>query len=109
MSATCAMHLRQKGVYCRGTIRSSRKFIPKSILYTSAEIKSLPRGTHRYAVNTEHGMVAVGWIDNKAVHFISTVDSTKVVNVRRRVQNNKVDVSTPIIVQNNNKYMGGVN
>jgi len=108
MLATCAMHLRQKGVYCRGTIRSSRKFIPKSILYSSAEVKSLPRGAHRYAVNTEHGLVAVGWIDNKAVHFISTADSTKVVNVRRRVQNNKVDVSAPIIVQNYNKYMGGV-
>jgi hypothetical protein len=108
MSATCAMHLQREGVYCRGTIKSSRKFIAKSILYTTAEVKSLPRGTYRYADNTEHGMVAVGWIDNKAVHFISTADSTKVVNVCRRVQNNKVDVSTPIIIQNYNKCMGGV-
>ncbi len=30
MSTICAMHLRNKGVYYRGTIRSTRKFVPKS-------------------------------------------------------------------------------
>lgn len=108
MSATCAVHLLQKGVYCRGTIRSSRKFVPKSVLFTSSEVRSLPRGTHRYAVNAEHNMVAVGWIDNKAVHFISTADTTAVVEVRRRIEAEKQEISAPVIVQNYNKYMGGV-
>jgi len=64
MSETCAMHLWDNGVYCRGTIRTSRKLIPKSILFTLAEVKSLPRGTHWNVVNTDYGWVAVGWIDN---------------------------------------------
>jgi len=51
MSTACAAHLRSKKVYCRGTIRSSRKFVPKSTLFTSAESRSLPRGTARMAVN----------------------------------------------------------
>ena len=45
MSTTCAMKLRVNGVFCRGTIRSSRKFVPKSILFTPAEVRQLPRGT----------------------------------------------------------------
>jgi hypothetical protein len=39
MSATCAMRLRQHGVFCRGTIRSSRKYVPKSTLFISAEVR----------------------------------------------------------------------
>jgi hypothetical protein len=46
---------------------------------------------------------AVGWIDIKAVHFISTTDRTKVANVCRRVQENKVDITAPTIIQNYNK------
>jgi hypothetical protein len=51
---TCAMHLQDKGVYCRGIIRSSRMLIPNSILFMSAEVKMLPRGTHQYVVNKDH-------------------------------------------------------
>jgi hypothetical protein len=41
-------------------------------LFTSTESHNLPRGTSRVAVNREHNMIAVGWLDNKAVNFIST-------------------------------------
>jgi hypothetical protein len=34
VSTTCAIRLRQKGVFCRGTIHLSRKFVPKSILFS---------------------------------------------------------------------------
>ncbi len=81
MSATCAIRLRENGVYCIGTIRSSRKFIPKSILFTPAEVREMPRGTQRCVVNNDHNMLAVGWIDNKAVHFISTADTIATVTV----------------------------
>jgi hypothetical protein len=43
MSTVCAAHLQSKKVYCRGTIRSSRKFVPKSTLFTPSEARSLPR------------------------------------------------------------------
>ena len=108
MSTTCAAHLRSKKVYCRGTIRSSRKFVPRSTLFTSAESWSLPRGTSRMAVNTEHQMVAVGWLDNKAVNFVSTSDTTAISSVLRRVGSDKREVPAPVVVCNYNKYMGGV-
>jgi hypothetical protein len=53
-------------------------------------------------------MLAVGWIDNKAVHFISTADTTESATVSRRIKDKKVDVSAPICIKNYNKYMGGV-
>ncbi len=90
MSTTCAIRLRQSGVLCRGTIRSSRKFVPKSILFSRSEVRTLPRGTQRIAVNRDNNMLAIGWIDNKAVHFISTADSTKVVSVNQRIRRDKM-------------------
>jgi hypothetical protein len=60
MSNTCAIRLKEKGVFCRGTIRSSRKFVPKSILFTHAEANELPRGTQRSAVNHDLNIIAIG-------------------------------------------------
>jgi hypothetical protein len=108
MSTTCALRLQQNGVLCRGTIRSSRKFVPKSILFTCADIKKLPRGSQRVADNRDRTMIAIGWIDIKPVHFISIADSTAVVTVMRRVGREKVEVSAPIAIRNYNKFMGGV-
>jgi hypothetical protein len=108
MSTTCALHLKNDGVYCRGTIRSNQKFVPKSTLFTPAEAISLPRGTIRYAVNPTHNIIAVGWLDNKVVNFISTADTTTVKTVKRRVTDSKVEVAAPEIIANYNKYMGGV-
>jgi hypothetical protein len=34
------------------------------------------RGVLRIAVDHDHQMMAVGWVDNRAVHFISTADTT---------------------------------
>jgi len=108
MSTTCAMKLRQHGVFCRGTIRSNRKFVPKSIFFNTTEARNLPRGTHRIAVNHDHQMVAIGWLDNKPVHFVSTADTTEIVTVSRRSGANLIEVSAPVVVANYNKYMGGV-
>jgi hypothetical protein len=82
MSTVCAAHLQSKKVYCRGTIRSSRKFVPKSTLFTPSEARSLPRSTTKIAVNKQHNMVAVGRLDNKAVNFISTSDTTAIKSVQ---------------------------
>jgi len=67
MRTTCAMKLRANGVLCRGAIRSSRKFVLKSMLFTTTEVRQLPRGTQCCVVNEEHQMLAIGWIDNKAI------------------------------------------
>jgi hypothetical protein len=102
------MKLRANGVLCHGTIRLSRKFVPKSILFTPTEVRLLPRGTQHCVVNKEHQMLAIRWIDNKAVHFILTVDTTDTVTVTRRVGNKKVDVPAPVAIKNYNQFMGGV-
>ncbi len=53
-------------------------------------------------------MLAIGWIDNKAVHFISTADTMETVIVNRRSGSNKMDVVAPVAIKNYNKFMGGV-
>ncbi len=103
MSTTCALHLKNNGVYCRGTICSNQKFVPKSTLFTPAEARSLPRGTIRYAVNPTHTLISVGWLDTKAVNFISTADNTAVKMVKCRVTESKVEVAAPEVVANYNK------
>ncbi len=108
MSPATAVHLKQKEIFCRGTLRSTRRLVPKSILFSSSETKSLPRGFTRYAVNPTHNMVAVGWLDNKAVHFISTAHTTAFQSVQRRICNEKVQVPASEVVANYNKFMGGV-
>jgi C1A family cysteine protease len=108
MSTTAAIHLKEKGVLCRGTIRTNRKFIPKSVLFMAKECRSNERGTSRIAINAEHSLVAIGWLDNKAINFISTVDTTGVVSVERRIKNEKVQLFAPAVVKNYNMYMGGV-
>ena len=47
--------------------------------------------------------MAVGWVDNKAVHFVSNADTTDVVTVQRKVGNGKVDVISPLAAANYNK------
>jgi len=59
-------------------------------------------------VNNEHQIVAVGWLDNKPVHFISTSDTSEIVEVKRRSGRESLHVSAPVVVHNYNKYMGGV-
>jgi hypothetical protein len=53
-------------------------------------------------------MIALGWLDNKAVNFISTADSTTITTVQRRIQNKKVEIPAPEVVYNYNRFMGGV-
>ncbi len=60
------------------------------------------------AVNEEHQMLAVGWVDSKAVYFVSTADTTEMATVTRRIGSTKVNVVAPLAIANYNKFMGGV-
>ena len=62
----------------------------------------MPRGTQRCVVNNEHNMLAVGWIDNKAVHFISMADTIVTVTVGQRVRDKKVDINSPMAIKHYN-------
>jgi hypothetical protein len=103
MSTTCAIKLWENGVFCRGTVRSTRKYVPKGIQFNSSESRTMARGTHRMAVNEEHQMIAIGWVDSKAVYFVSTADTTEITTVQRRIGSNKVEVWAPMAIANYNK------
>ncbi len=60
MPPVTATNLKDKDIFCKGTLRSSGEPVPKSILFTSTDSKDLPRGYSRYAVNPMHNMVAKG-------------------------------------------------
>jgi hypothetical protein len=53
-------------------------------------------------------MLAIGWLDNKPVHFVSTADTTDIVTVKRKSGASQIAVSAPMAVANYNKFMGGV-
>jgi hypothetical protein len=97
-NTTCALHLKNNGVYCRGTIHWNRKFVPKSTLFKASKARVLPRGTIRYEVNPTHNLIAVDWLDNKAADFTSAADTTAVKAVKCRVTDSKVEVVAPEIV-----------
>jgi hypothetical protein len=92
-----ALKLKDNGVFCSGTIRSSRKFVLKSILFTSSEVKQLPRGTKRCVVNETHNILAVGWIGNKAVRFISTTDTTDTSTILCQIKDKNVEETHNIL------------
>jgi len=67
----------------------------------------MARGTHFMAVNEEHQMIAVRWVDSKALYFVSNADTTEIATVQRRIGSNKVEVRAPMAIANYNKWMGG--
>jgi len=97
MSAATAIKLREHSFFCCGTIRSMRKRLPKSVLFTPTEAKQQPRGHSLCAVNRENNLITKGWLDNKPIIFISTADTTEIVQVMRRIRNKKVLIPAPVI------------
>jgi hypothetical protein len=53
-------------------------------------------------------MLAIGWLDSKPVHIISTADTSEIVQVQRKSGAEKLHVSAPMAVAYCNKHMGGV-
>jgi hypothetical protein len=52
-------------------------------------------------------MISVGWLDSRAIHFLSTADTTAMTSAKTD-KNEKVELTAPEIVSNYNKFMGGV-
>ena len=60
------------------------------------------------AGNLDNNFIAKGWLDNNPVNFISTSDTTEVVNVMRQIRYLKVLIPAPLTVAHYNRFMGGV-
>jgi len=95
-------------IFCHEIICPNQRLLAKSILFTAKEAKQHQRRYSTIAVNPENNLIALGWLDNKPVNFISTADTTKTVTVTRRVRNEKVQIPAPETVARYNQFMGGV-
>jgi len=113
-SITTAISLakdRKKPIFMRGTLRARRKFVPKSILFTAKESRTLPRGYRRVAVSTQEKVAVFSWLDTKPVVMMTTADGTGETaggGVARKQKSDRVLVPAPLCISNYNKLMGGV-
>lgn len=62
-------YLYDKKIYACGTIKGSRKNFPKEIVFEGT--RGLARGTYQWRMSGP--LLAVAWLDNKAVYFLSTI------------------------------------
>ena len=102
------LKLKEMGLYARGTVRTTRKYLPRFIKYLKKDTKHLKRGSYQYAVNEPSGMSMHCWNDNHPVHVLSTADSTHVDVVSRKTGKDKIEVACPETIKNYNKNMQAV-
>ena len=100
-SPTLAARLQDRDLSFVGVVRKDRKGLPKF-----KEDKRMERGEYEMLYCKEANLMALKWIDNKAVHIISSVINSDVAKVERRkkVQAEKMRVDCPEIMKNYNKY-----
>lgn len=96
--------LHSKGLYSCGTVRCNRKGLPSFL----KEKAKLQRGEFQF--ETKGRVAAVKWMDNKAVTLLSTAHNPKdtAVVARRNKDGTRVDVPCPLVVEQYNANMGGV-
>ncbi|XP_046688364.1 piggyBac transposable element-derived protein 3-like [Homalodisca vitripennis] len=96
----------EKQLMACGTVRSERKEMPKCL----KSDKEMSRGDIDFA-STDKGVSCVKWMDNRSVLMISNfISPLGKVTVERRQKgsNEKVKIDCPKMVNEYNKYMGGV-
>ena len=100
--------LKEMSLYARGTVRLNRKYLPRFIKYLKKDMKKLPRGSYQFAVNKDYHMSMHCWHDKNPVHVLSTADSTKIEEVKRKQGKDKIIVKCPSTVKNYNTNMQAV-
>jgi len=104
-SAKLLEALKIKGLYGRGTVRSTSQHFPKHVLLTS---KDIPRGTYLQGVSKKHQMLAASWVDGNTVAILSNADPSTATNVQRRSGFTKNEIRAPMCVKEYNQHMQGV-
>lgn len=103
--------LRTMGFHFVGTMNKNRLGWCKSVQYAiKKRPKEMPRGIFKMAyAKSDPGLIALGWIDNRPVYFLSSQVSTKVTTIQRREKNGDITtVPCPQLVVEYQTYMGGV-
>jgi hypothetical protein len=99
-------------VYAIGTIMTNRLGYCKGVICREKRRNknSQPRGTFKMARSLDvPSMVALCWLDNKPVHFLSTGAAATSSNVSHRGRDGTTEmVSRPKIVSDYHRFMGGV-
>lgn len=93
--------LGENKIYVVGTVRSKRKDLPNIF----KEKSNLKRGEFIY--KTKGNIVAVKWMDNKPVHFLTNCLRGTAVK-RQNKDRSRVEIPCTNLVKQYNKYMGGV-
>ena len=110
-SIPMVQQLRTMGFNFCGTIQKSRLGWCKDVEYASKKRpKCVPRGIFKMAsAKSNPGMIALGWMDNRPVYFLSSQVSTKMTTIQRREKTGEITtVPCPSLVVDYQKYMGGV-
>lgn len=108
-------YLFENSIYACGTIKGSRKNFPNEILFEGT--RGLARGTYQWRMCGP--LLAVGWLDSKAVYFLSTIhppEFPRRANAEARVVRRRGageggesgDVPCPPLLKDYNNCMGGV-
>ncbi|GMF39263.1 unnamed protein product [Phytophthora fragariaefolia] len=89
-----------------------RRLIITDQFYSSVLLSSILLQRGLYLVDTiqtnRRGMIAVSWMDNRLVHFITTGCNTRPATLSRRAGADAVDVPAPQLVKDYQDGMGGV-
>ena len=98
-------------VYAVGTVMTNRLGYCKELINKQKTRKATDvRGSFKMARCIDiPSVLAVSWMDNKPVHFLSSGASGCKASVTTRGRNNQLeDVSCPSVVRDYHRYMGGV-
>lgn len=96
--------LKHEQINACGTVNADRKNLPKF-----KETKTMSRGDSQWFTSTD-GIMAIKWIDNKAVHVLSNFhDPKEIVQVKRKQKSGeKINVSCPAVIYDYNQNMNCV-
>ena len=94
------LEIKQLGMHYTGTVRSNR--LHDCHLPDEKYLNKKGRGLHDHKVEEEHGIVAVRWLDNKAVTLLLTYAGWD----PKIKQHTEVD--RPAVIREFNKFMGGI-
>lgn len=111
-SPSLSLKLKEMGIDSLGTVKASSKGFAKELVFPT---KPKPqRGTSDW--RNCGNLLAVSWFDNKAVYFLSTVHKPNYTRnvqeedqvVRRRSKQGVVNIPSPPLLKDYNKYMCGI-
>ncbi|CAG5047569.1 unnamed protein product [Parnassius apollo] len=108
-SPTLISNLQDKNIKVTGTMRQNR--IDKCPLMDVKSVKKQQRGYYDYHLDTNDQICAVRWNDNSVVTLLSNEYGVHPIQKAKRysaVEKKKVNIQQPYVVQQYNRFTGGV-